>query len=191
MSKYTVQWYHNCNHTGHQSQAEWWCVLDGSHRNWGSSQVSKLFSGRYRWVGARQKERAKMPSKFLENSSIATKCTPHLKPASQPGAPGQSGLLHRETRGCASVHCLFSALGVAACQEPSLQLPQSHRNASPSPGHQSQKIKGHPLSGSHTHKKTWHGCKNQHTRCVQNSTPRDTLLWNMTEETHKDNACFL
>lgn len=109
------------------------------------------------------------------------------------GAPGKSGLLHRKTRGCASVHCLFSALGVAACQEPSLQLPQSHRNVSPSPGHQSQKIKGHPLSGSHTQKKKKQGSrrKNQHTRRVQSSIPRDTLLWDMTEEKHKDSTCSL
>lgn len=127
--------------------------------------------------GRRRKPRCHLSS--LRTAPQATKYMPHLKPASQSGAPGKSGLLHRQTRGYASVHCLFSALGVVACQEPSLQLPQSHRNASPSPGHQSQKIKGHPLSGSHTQKKKKQGsrCKNQHTRCVQSSTPRDTLLW--------------
>ena len=31
--------------------------------------------------------------------------------------------------------------------------------------------------------------KNQHARCVQNSTPRDTLLWNMTEDKYKVSAC--
>lgn len=55
------------------------------------------------------------------------KLVPNLNPAPQIKAPAQSKRPpSKRSWGCASVSCLHGAPRVAACQEPSLWLPESH-----------------------------------------------------------------
>ena len=113
---------------GHKGKAIWRCPLGGSHKNQDSRWVHKLFSGWHLQSGARQRESAKMASiayvpweQLHRPLSVCKTWSLHLRPKFQ---EKQSSRLHRKTERCASVCYLCSALGEAACQEPSILLPE-------------------------------------------------------------------
>ena len=110
----------------------------------------------------------------LKTALQAIKCVPNLKPASESKHQDKVASFTERLGGVPqSTVCSVPWVWEPAKNHPSnCYSPTGRRSAGPSPGHQSQTIKGHPLGGSH--KNQGSRCKNQHTRHVQRSTPRDT-----------------
>lgn len=124
---HAVLWGCRCKPIGHQCQAIWKFPLGGIGKNWAPGECISTFledTGELEQCGGIV-PRPCPQTKFLGNSSVGPWMCAKPEACPQDEAPGQSSLLHRRTRGYASVCCLCSALGVVACPEPSLQLPWS------------------------------------------------------------------
>lgn len=124
----------------------------------------------------------------LKTALQAIKCVPNLKPASESKAPGQSGLLHRKTGVCLSplsVQCPGYG-SLPRTVSPIATAPQDAGVQAPALATRARRSRGIP----------WVAATKTRAADVKISIPdvckaplQETLvLWNVTDEEHKDSA---